>query len=86
VRLFRIQEHRILTEWRKQTSFDKGNTVRSTSSIFMRKEPTSLEAQLYQLTGMEYLQECIWFDGISFVVYLVGKDFEEHRLQETVFT
>jgi hypothetical protein len=52
----------------------------------MRPEPTSLEAQLYQLTGMEYLQECIWFDGIFFVVYLVRKDFKKHRFQETVFT
>jgi len=35
---------------------------------------------------MEYLQECIWFDTITFVVYLVGTDFKEHRLPETLFT
>ena len=67
-------------------SFDNSNKVRSTSSIFMRSEPTSLEVKLYQITGMEYLQECIWYGSINFVFYLVDKYFKEHRLQETVFT
>jgi hypothetical protein len=65
-------------------SFDKGNDVRSTSSVFIRSEPTSFEVQLHQITVMEYLQECIWFDSITFVVYLVARstDFRKLSLRE----
>jgi uncharacterized membrane protein len=35
---------------------------------------------------MIYIQECIWFDTITFVVYLLSKDFKEYRLLETLFT
>jgi hypothetical protein len=52
----------------------------------MRSGPTNLEVQLYQLRGMEYLRECTCFESIIFVFYLVGKEFKDHRPQETLFT